>query len=103
MADRRDPARQRPDPRGRRAMDPTLTTRDVANRLGVSTDFVVAEIRDRRLEAMVLDRPGFRTVYRISEVSLRAYCVRYKWRQRPALTDESEPSQPTEPARQIKR
>lgn len=79
MRERRDPQRQAPDAGGRRATDPCLTTRDVANRLGVSTNFVLGEIQDGRLPAIVLERPGARRLYRISEASLSAYLRRHQW------------------------
>lgn len=84
-SDRRNPSQQQDRPDGRRASDPTLTTRDIANRLGVSTDFVVGEILDRRLwPALVLERPGGRRLYRVSEIVLAAYLRRHGWHQEPA-------------------
>jgi hypothetical protein len=78
--DRRNPSSQKDRPDGRRASDPTLTTRDIANRLGVSTDFVVGEIRDKRLwPARVIERPGGRCLYRVSEEVYRAYVKRHCW------------------------
>jgi hypothetical protein len=79
MTDRRDPARQTPRPVGRRATDPTLTTRDCANQLGVSPGFVVGEIRDGRLLAQVLERPGRKAVYRVSILQLKAYQGKFCW------------------------
>lgn len=92
MPDRRDPRRQEPKIHGRRISDPTLTTRLCADRLGVSTDFIVGEIRDGRLRAHVRIVPGKRAIYRISEAEFRAYQSRH-WRQQlPA-----QPLKPTEP------
>ncbi len=77
--ERRDPRQQAPREDGTRASDPRLTTRDVADRLGVSTNFVVEEIQDGRLEALVIRRPGVRTVYRVAEAALEDYFRRFKW------------------------
>ena len=77
--DRRDPAKQVPDPLGRRATDPYLTTRDCANRLGVTTEFIVAEIQDGRLQALVIKRTGFKNIYRVSPQELEAYLHRNRW------------------------
>lgn len=82
MDERRHPKRQYQHPRGRRATDPILTTRDVANRLGVGTQFVVEEIRSKRLKALVLQRPGIRALYRIAPADLDAYRARYGWTDR---------------------
>ncbi len=57
-----------------------LTTRQVADRLGVSTDFVVGEIRDGRLKASVLTRPSRRSLYRVSEGALAVYLRAHHWR-----------------------
>jgi excisionase family DNA binding protein len=54
-----------------------LTTRDIADRLGVSTGFIVGEIRDGRLAALQLRRTGKRTVYRVSEADFDAYVARH--------------------------
>jgi len=78
--DRRDPQRQQPLVDGERLSDPTLSTRDCADYLGVSTDFVVGEIQDGRLVAKVLERPGLRKIYRVSRTELDAYVVRYGWK-----------------------
>lgn len=77
--DRRNPARDLPSAAGHRATDPTLTTRDCADRLGVSPRFIVDEIRDGRLAALVLARPGHRTVYRVAPADLAAYLARFGW------------------------
>lgn len=79
VRERRDRQTQRPVVGGARATDPRLTTRDVANRLGVSTNFVVEEILNGRLEALVIRREPLRTLYRVSEASLDAYLERHKW------------------------
>jgi hypothetical protein len=78
-AERRNPRRHRDVVDSRRATDPHLTTRDCANRLGVSTGFIVGEIRDGRLAATVLQRDGYRTVYRIAPAQLEAYIARHGW------------------------
>ena len=56
-----------------------LTTRDCAAQLGVSVGFVRGEIREGRLGARQLDRPGKRIVYRISSRDFRSYLLRH-WR-----------------------
>jgi excisionase family DNA binding protein len=72
--DRRDPARQEIRTTvGRRTGDPTLTTSDCAQRLGVTTDFIVDEINDGRLDALVIERPGRRNMYRISTEAFQRY------------------------------
>ncbi|HVL65742.1 MAG TPA: helix-turn-helix domain-containing protein [Vicinamibacterales bacterium] len=77
--ERRDPRRQHALQDGRRASDPTLTTRDVADRLGVSTAFVIGEIRDGRLTATVWKRDGKRAIYRIAPADLDDYERRHRW------------------------
>lgn len=77
--DRRDPRRQEPNPRGSRATDPCLTTRQVADRLGVSPNFIIGEIRDLRLKATVIERAGKRTIYRIAPQDVDAYELRHRW------------------------
>lgn len=79
MQDRRDPSNQRAKPGGRRATDPALTTRQCADRIGVTTEFIIGEIRDGRLRALVIQRPGVRTIYRVSPADFDAYIVRYRW------------------------
>lgn len=79
QGERRAPERQAPRHGGQRASDPRLTTRQIADRLGVSTNFIIGEILEGRLEATVLRRPGVRTVYRVAEVALEDYLRRHKW------------------------
>ncbi len=79
MAERRRSTRQEARIDGQRATDPRLTTRDCADRLGVSPGFIVGEIRDGRLPALVLEREGLRTVYRIIPRDFEAYCRRFEW------------------------
>jgi hypothetical protein len=78
LRERRDSA-ARPLIGGARATDPKLTTRDVADRLGVSTNFVIGEIRDGRMAATVIERPGVRSIYRVSELALLDYLRRHQW------------------------
>lgn len=59
-----------------KALSPKFTTRDVADLLGVSTDFVLDEIKDRRLLANQVKR-GQRTIYRIEYADLKAYCEQH--------------------------
>jgi excisionase family DNA binding protein len=54
-----------------------MTTRQCAERLGISTDFVVGEIRDKRLQAHVIVRDGKRVIYRVSVVDFEAYLRRH--------------------------
>jgi excisionase family DNA binding protein len=57
-----------------------LTTRQAATRLGVSTAFVLGEIHDGRLPAIILARPGkARRVYRVTPAALETYRRRYCW------------------------
>lgn len=58
-------------------MNPTMTTSDCARHLGVSTSFIVGEIRDGRLRALVLQRGRRRALYRISPAAWRAYLREY--------------------------
>ena len=82
--DRRNPSRQTPKADGRRATDPILTTRDCANRLGVSTDFIVGEIQDGRLTAYT-NRRGRRAVYRVAPADFDTYVAEH-WRRTAART-----------------
>jgi hypothetical protein len=50
----------------------------------VSPAFIVGEIHDGRLRAIVLERPGRRRVYRISPAALSAYQRRYTWTHEPS-------------------
>jgi excisionase family DNA binding protein len=79
-----------------RATDPTLKPRDCADRLGVSSGFIIGEIRDGRLRALVIERKGFRTIYRIREEDLQAYLRAHRWH----LPERTEP---TERADAVKR
>ena len=54
-----------------------LTTKQCAVRLGVSTNFVRGEIRDRRLHANVIARDGKRIIYRVTTVEFDAYLRRH--------------------------
>lgn len=54
-----------------------LTTRECATHLGVSSGFVRGEIRDGRLCARQLHRPGKRTVYRIASRDFKSYLLRH--------------------------
>jgi excisionase family DNA binding protein len=93
--ERRDARRQVPLAGGERASDPRpgphLTTRDVADRLGVSTNFVVEEIQAGRLQALVIRRAGVRTLYRVSDANLDTYLARYQWTST-GLAERAEPS-----------
>lgn len=104
-------------PNGRRMTDPTLTTGDVAELLGVSREFVLREIKacrkcngliedhptrtcpdpypQRRLEAQVLERPNGH-MYRVSESQLTDYRTRYVWGSPPTTP----PAPPTSTAPQ---
>ena len=57
-----------------------LNTRQCADRLGVSTAFIRAEIREGRLvAASVIKRPAKNAVYRVRPADLEAYRRRYEW------------------------
>lgn len=58
-------------------MDFTLTSRQCANRLGVSTDFIVAEILDKKLRALIIAGRGKRSIYRISEDDWAVYTLKH--------------------------
>ncbi len=63
---------------GRRATDPTMTTSDCAERLGVGATFILGEIRDGRLVGHVFTLVGrSRRAYRISPAAFDAYLDRY--------------------------
>lgn len=84
MGDRRNPDRQRPIMGGERKTDPPsddwLTTRQCATRLGLTTpEFIVGEILDGRLCALVIERPGMRRIYRVKASALQTYISRYSW------------------------
>lgn len=79
MPDRRVPHQQVARVDGRRDSDPTLTTSDCARHLGVSTKFIVGEIRDGRLRALVITRPRRRCMYRVSPAALKAYLLQFRW------------------------
>jgi hypothetical protein len=83
MAERRRHERQQPLPGGDRKDDPPmdgwLKPRDCADRLGVTPNFIIGEIRDGRLNALVIERPGSKAIYRIRTSSLQAYITRYGW------------------------
>lgn len=63
--ERRDVGHQSPRVDGERASDPRWKPRDIAARLGVTPGFIVAEIREGRLEAVVIERPDRNAVYRV--------------------------------------
>lgn len=77
--DRRNPKRQAPKVDGRRATDPQLSTRECAERLGVSPDFIVGEILDGRLTAYTHERTGRRRIYRVTPADFDTYLAQH-WR-----------------------
>lgn len=57
-----------------------LTPRQCANRLHIpGTAFILGEIREGRLPALVLERPGHRALYLVNPKALEAYRKRYRW------------------------
>lgn len=52
---------------------PMFTTRDVADILGVSTQYVRLQVRDGRLHATVARKRNHRTLYRFSLRDVRSY------------------------------
>ena len=52
--------------------EPILSTADCGARIGVSSDFVVRQIRDGYLAAFAF-QSGKRTIYRVSERAWRDY------------------------------
>ena len=83
MSDRRRVNRQDPQGNGRRETDPTLTTSVCAERLGVTSQFIVGEITSGRLAGLVLERGLGRRIYRVSPAALRAYIRKYRWQRAP--------------------
>jgi excisionase family DNA binding protein len=79
MKERRSAPRQESRVDGRRDTDPRLTTSDCAQRLGVSTQFIVGEIREGRLRALVIQRGRRRAMYRIAPADLAAYLRQHRW------------------------
>jgi excisionase family DNA binding protein len=77
--DRRSSKPVEPTLDGRRDTDPRLTTSDCARRLGVSTQFIVGEIHEGRLRALVIRRGRLRAMYRISPADLTSYLQRHRW------------------------
>jgi hypothetical protein len=75
--DRRNPQRQAAKVDGQRATDPTLSTRECAKKIGLDTEYIVGEIRDGRLKAFVISRPGRRPIYRVTPADFDAYLARY--------------------------
>jgi hypothetical protein len=93
--ERRNPVGQEPRVGGARATDPRLTTRDCADRLGVTPRFIVGEIQDGRLIAHERNRQGHRAIYRIAEIEFAAY-IRRHW---PSTAVAKEPSASETPRR----
>lgn len=62
-------------------MERWLSTRECADRLGVTTDFIVGEIRDGRLAARVMTRESGRPLYRIEAAAFTTYLARH-WQRR---------------------
>ncbi len=58
------------------AFPPRFKTSEIADILGVSTDFILDEIKDGRLPA-VMNQRGQRTIYRIELPDFKAYCEKY--------------------------
>lgn len=79
VLERRRAPVQEPRIDGQRRSDPKLTTRDCADRLGVTTAFILGEIQDGRLSAQITAREGYRTIYRVAPQELEAYIHRHRW------------------------
>lgn len=58
-------------------MSSRLTTRQCAEYLGVTTNFVRGEIREGRLIAVVNVKRGARSLIRIALTDLRSYCEQH--------------------------
>lgn len=56
-----------------------LSTAQAAALLGASSNFIIGEIRDGRLPALVIERPNVRTMYRIRKSALDDYVKRFGW------------------------
>lgn len=61
----------------------------------MSTGFIVGEIRDGRLKARVIQRDGYRAIYRISEAAFDDYIRRTAW-SAVERTDRTAPTDRTE-------
>lgn len=62
-----------------------LTTRECADIMGVSTDYVWVEIRDGRLKAENVAGSGKRASYRVHEEDFLDFLKRIKWSRIPTL------------------
>ena len=80
--DRRDAQRQRPLVGGTRKSDPPLTTRDCADWMGVSTDYIRGAIDDGKLEAETVTISG-RKLHRIHLDAFRAWLQAIGWKRLP--------------------
>ena len=58
------------------AFPPRFKTIECADILGVSTDFILDEIKDGRLPAVKTQR-GQRTIYRIELPAFKDYCEKF--------------------------
>jgi excisionase family DNA binding protein len=81
--------RARPLPSGRRRTDPPLTTRECADWMGMSTEFIRGAIKDHELEAEDITVNG-RRVIRIHQDAFRTYLQRIGWKRLPKMrTDDN--------------
>ena len=58
---------------------PWLSTAKCAAMIGVDTGFVRGEVRDGRLKAYTIKRPGKRTIFRVRDTDFRIY-LRAHWK-----------------------
>jgi excisionase family DNA binding protein len=86
--ERRQPERQRPVLGGARKTDPPLTTRDCADYMGLTTEFIRGAIEDGQLEAEDVIING-RRVIRIHLDQFVAYLKSIKWKRLPKLPREA--------------
>lgn len=71
---------------GRRSTDPPpLSTRECADYLGVSTEYIRKVILDGHLQAEKIEVPGRQPVYRVTEADFLAFLKLVKWSRMPNL------------------
>lgn len=83
--ERRDPSRQDPLPGGTRAGDPPFTTRECADWMGVTTEYIRQAIESGQLEAETIPTSGRRVMHRVHLDKFIEYLKRIGWKRIPSL------------------